>query len=191
MAGPVTNIGVTSATRRHTNPSRCPDFPISSMSLVPTLVKATHLPFTALKSMSSCVLISFYGIPANRGNSYVNLVMKVIAPVLQDRASFVEVKPDSEKEYNENLHEKIATTIFNTSCSSVRKYIPSYVENIYIYLIFTCWQYFIDYKSQKNWFIYPWNSFVMWYATHWSRSDDWTYDVSWLMKPLTGLGPDD
>ncbi|CAI7601597.1 unnamed protein product [Penicillium crustosum] len=87
--------------------------------------------------------------------NYVNLVMKVIAPVLQDRASFVEVKPDSEKEYNENLHEKIATTIFNTSCGS----------------------YFIDYKSQKNWFIYPWNSFVMWYATHWSRSDDWTYDA--------------
>ncbi|CRL22751.1 Flavin-containing monooxygenase-like [Penicillium camemberti] len=79
--------------------------------------------------------------------NYVNLVMKVIAPVLQDRASFVEVKPDSEKEYNENLHEKIATTIFNSSCSS------------------------------KNWFIYPWNSFVMWYSTHWGRSDDWTYDA--------------
>ncbi|OQD99613.1 hypothetical protein PENSOL_c006G05907 [Penicillium solitum] len=87
--------------------------------------------------------------------NYVNLVMKAIAPVLQDRASFVEVKPDSEKEYNENLHEKIATTIFNSSCSS----------------------YFIDYKSQKNWFIYPWNSFVMWYSTHWGRSDDWTYDA--------------
>ncbi|KAJ9486800.1 hypothetical protein VN97_g6548 [Penicillium thymicola] len=86
--------------------------------------------------------------------NYVNLVMKVIAPVLRDRASFVEVKSDSEKEYNENLHEKIATTIFNSSCGS----------------------YFIDYKSQKNWFIYPWNSFVMWYSTHWGRSDDWTYD---------------
>ncbi|CAI7661175.1 unnamed protein product [Penicillium viridicatum] len=87
--------------------------------------------------------------------NYVNLVMKVIAPVLQDRSSFVEVKSDSEKEYNENLHEKIATTIFNTSCGS----------------------YFIDYKTQKNWFIYPWNSFVMWYSTHWGRSDDWTYDI--------------
>ncbi|KAJ5420718.1 hypothetical protein N7465_003237 [Penicillium sp. CMV-2018d] len=88
--------------------------------------------------------------------NYVNLVMKVIAPVLQDRSSFVEVKSDSEKEYNENLHEKIATTIFNSSCGS----------------------YFIDHKTQKNWFIYPWNSFVMWYSTHWARSDDWTYDVN-------------
>ncbi|KAK4862116.1 hypothetical protein LT330_003254 [Penicillium expansum] len=87
--------------------------------------------------------------------NYVKLVMKVIAPVLQGHASFVEVKPDSEKDYNESLHEKIATTIFNSSCSS----------------------YFIDYKSQKNWFIYPWNSFVMWYSTHWSSSDDWTYDA--------------
>ncbi|KGO36947.1 hypothetical protein PEX1_056510 [Penicillium expansum] len=87
--------------------------------------------------------------------NYVKLVMKVIAPVLQGHASFVEVKPDSEKDYNESLHEKIATTIFNSSCSS----------------------YFIDYKSQKNWFIYPWNSFVMWYSTHWSSSDDWTYDI--------------
>lgn len=60
-----------------------------------------------------------------------------------------------------------------------------------MYLISSCWQYFIDYKSQKNWFIYPWNSFVMWYSTHWGRSDDWTYDVSWLMKPLINLGPDD
>ncbi|OQD63401.1 hypothetical protein PENPOL_c009G01734 [Penicillium polonicum] len=87
--------------------------------------------------------------------NYVNLVMKVIAPVLQDRSSFVEVKSDSEKEYNENLHEKIATTIFNSSCGS----------------------YFIDHKTRKNWFIYPWNSFVMWYSTHWARSDDWTYDT--------------
>lgn len=138
MAGPVTNTGVTSATRRHTNPWRCPDFLISSMFSVPTLVKVTHLPFTALRSMSSCVLISFFlfffhSIPANSDTSYVNLVMKAIAPVLQDRASFVEVKPDSEKEYNENLHEKIATTIFNSSCSSVRKYIPSsYSGDIYI-----------------------------------------------------------
>ncbi|KAJ5941188.1 hypothetical protein N7516_001356 [Penicillium verrucosum] len=94
--------------------------------------------------------------------NYVNLVMKVIAPVLRDRASFVEVKSDSEKEYNENLHEKIATTIFNSSCGS----------------------YFIDYKSQKNWFIYPWNSFVMWYSTHWGRSDDWTYDVSLVNEAI-------
>ncbi|KAJ5485954.1 hypothetical protein N7530_000254 [Penicillium desertorum] len=94
--------------------------------------------------------------------NYVNLVMKVIAPVIQDRCSFVEVRPDSEKDYNVNLHEKIATTIFNNSCGS----------------------YFIDYKTEKNWFTYPWNSFVMWYSTHWDNLDDWVYDVRWLMKLL-------
>ncbi|OQE94725.1 hypothetical protein PENNAL_c0003G02615 [Penicillium nalgiovense] len=94
--------------------------------------------------------------------NYVNLIMKVIAPVIQDRCSFVEVKPESEKDYNVNLHEEIAMTIFNNSCGS----------------------YFIDYKTKKNWFIYPWNSFVMWYSTHWGNLDDWTYDVRWLMKLL-------
>ncbi|OQE30866.1 hypothetical protein PENFLA_c002G02863 [Penicillium flavigenum] len=86
--------------------------------------------------------------------NYVNLVMKVIAPIIQDRCSFVEVKPDSEKDYNVNLHEKIATTI-NNSCGS----------------------YFIDYKTEKNWFTYPWNSFAMWYSTHWVDLGDWIYDV--------------
>lgn len=66
--------------------------------------------------------------------SYVNLVMKVIAPVIQDRCSFVEVNPNSEKDYNEELHEKIATTIFNSSCGSVSKNIPlSSVVIIYIW----------------------------------------------------------
>ncbi|OQE49726.1 hypothetical protein PENNAL_c0539G05955, partial [Penicillium nalgiovense] len=70
--------------------------------------------------------------------NYVNLVMKMIAPVIQDRCSFVEVKPDTRA---------------------------------------GVWQYFIDYKTEKNWFIYPWNPFVMWYSTHWGNLDDWIYDV--------------
>ncbi|CAG8197738.1 unnamed protein product [Penicillium nalgiovense] len=115
--------------------------------------------------------------------SYVNLIMKVIAPVIQDRCSFVEVKPESEKDYNVNLHEKIAKTIFNSSCGSVSRNIPYSSCWDCIYLIHSS-QYFIDYKTKKNWFIYPWNSFVMWYSTHWGNLDDWTYDVRWLMKLL-------
>jgi hypothetical protein len=109
--------------------------------------------------------------------------MKVIAPVIQDRCSFVEVKPDSEKDYNVNLHEKIAATIFNSSCGSVSKDIP-YSSGWDCMDLIHSWQYFIDYKTEKNWFIYPWNSFVMWYSTHWSNLDDWIYDVRWLMKLL-------
>jgi hypothetical protein len=108
--------------------------------------------------------------------------MKVIAPVIQDRCSFVEVRPDSEKDYNVNLHEKIATTIFNNSCGSVSQNIPYSSGWHCMYLILR--QYFIDYKTEKNWFTYPWNSFVMWYSTHWDNLDDWVYDVRWLMKLL-------
>ncbi|CAG8163427.1 unnamed protein product [Penicillium nalgiovense] len=115
--------------------------------------------------------------------NYVNLIMKVIAPVIQDRCSFVEVKPENEKDYNVNLHEEIAMTIFNNSCGSVSRSIPYSSCWDCICLIHSS-QYFIDYKTKKNWFIYPWNSFVMWYSTHWGNLDDWTYDVRWLMKLL-------
>ncbi|KAJ5128926.1 hypothetical protein N7448_002634 [Penicillium atrosanguineum] len=108
--------------------------------------------------------------------NYVDLVVTAITPVIKEHSSFVEVKPDSERLYNERLHESITKTVFNTSCGSVSHF----------YNFFAClrkrvdqeMQYFIDQKSQKNWFIYPWSSFAMWYSTHWDRADDWVYDVS-------------
>lgn len=39
--------------------------------------------------------------------------------MIRDHSTFVEVKPDSEKKYNEILHEAIGNTIFNNSCFSV------------------------------------------------------------------------
>ncbi|KAJ5895919.1 uncharacterized protein N7473_005318 [Penicillium subrubescens] len=88
--------------------------------------------------------------------NYIDLIVQVIAPVIRDQSTFVEVKADSEKKYNETLHEAIGKTIFNNSCFS----------------------YFIDQKTQKNWFIYPWSSFDMWYDTHLGLSNEWIYDVS-------------
>ncbi|KAJ5364366.1 uncharacterized protein N7496_010079 [Penicillium cataractarum] len=87
--------------------------------------------------------------------NYVDLIIQVIAPVIRDQSTFVEVKADSEKKYNEILHEVIGKTIFNNSCFS----------------------YFIDQKTQKNWFIYPWSSFDMWYDTHLGLSNEWIYDI--------------
>ncbi|KAJ5109098.1 hypothetical protein N7456_005773 [Penicillium angulare] len=88
--------------------------------------------------------------------NYVDLITRVIAPVIRDQSLSVEVKTDKENEYNEALHKAISGTIFNNSC-------------------FSC---FIDQKTQKNWFIYPWSSFDMWYDTHMGLSNDWIYDVS-------------
>lgn len=109
-------------------------------------------------------------------SSYVDLIMKAIAPVIKEQSSIVEVKADSERLYNEKLHASIAKTVFNDSCGSVSP----------LDIFFAClrkifdqeMQYFIDKTSQKNWFIYPWSSFVMWYSTHWDTADDWVYDVS-------------
>ncbi|KAJ5537043.1 hypothetical protein N7513_010229 [Penicillium frequentans] len=47
--------------------------------------------------------------------NYVDLIIQVIAPVLKDHASSVEVKSDRERIYNEMLHEAITKTIFNNS----------------------------------------------------------------------------
>jgi hypothetical protein len=58
--------------------------------------------------------------PLLNQRSYVDLVIKVIAPVIEDLSSFVEVRPEKEKLYNEKLHNKIAEMIFHTSCNSVR-----------------------------------------------------------------------
>ncbi|KAJ5682801.1 hypothetical protein N7462_005966 [Penicillium macrosclerotiorum] len=89
--------------------------------------------------------------------NFSNLVIKVIEPVVNDRSSFVEVKYDKEETYNRQLHDSLAQTIFNTSCGS----------------------YFIDSKTKKNWFVYPWSSYFMWLDTHyWNRTDDWIYGVS-------------
>ncbi|KAJ5681952.1 uncharacterized protein N7477_001892 [Penicillium maclennaniae] len=85
--------------------------------------------------------------------NHVDLVIKVITPVIKEQSSFVEVKADSERLYDEKLHASIAKTVFNDSCGS----------------------YFIDKKSRKNWFIYSWSSFAMWYSTHWDNADDWIY----------------
>jgi hypothetical protein len=36
-------------------------------------------------------------------------------------------------------------------------------------------QYFIDKSTDKNWFVYPWNSFHLWFSTYWAPASDWEY----------------
>ncbi|KAJ6021061.1 hypothetical protein N7540_006565 [Penicillium herquei] len=88
--------------------------------------------------------------------NYIDLIIQVIKPVLMNQSSFFEARPEIEKQYNKVLHESMGKTVFNTSCFS----------------------YFIDQSTQKNWFIYPWSSFDMWYDTHCGRKGDWIYEVS-------------
>lgn len=52
--------------------------------------------------------------------SYVDLIISVIGPIMNDQASTVEVKASSEKVFHDTLHLAMDRTVFNSSCSSVR-----------------------------------------------------------------------
>lgn len=52
--------------------------------------------------------------------SYTHLILRVIRPILEGRASAVEPKHDSERRYNEQLHAAIDKTVFTDSCGTVR-----------------------------------------------------------------------
>ncbi|KAL4784190.1 hypothetical protein BJX76DRAFT_347993 [Aspergillus varians] len=86
--------------------------------------------------------------------SFTHLILRVIRPVLEGRASAVEPKQDSERRYNHLLHSAIEKTVFTDTCGT----------------------YFNDRQTGRNWFIYPWSSLQMWYSTHWAGLDDWSYD---------------
>ncbi|KAJ5745795.1 hypothetical protein N7520_010977 [Penicillium odoratum] len=106
----------------------------------------------------------FYILGPNSGRLYtstiqiieseVDMVIKVIGPIMLRRAASAEVKSSSEQQYDAKLHRAIDNTVHNSGCGS----------------------YFIDKGSEKNWFVYPWNTLYLWYSMHWSASDrDWIY----------------
>jgi hypothetical protein len=47
------------------------------------------------------------------------MVIKAIKPILESRASAVEVKASSEKEYDTKLHQAIDKTVHSSLCGSV------------------------------------------------------------------------
>ncbi|KAL3475125.1 hypothetical protein BJX99DRAFT_259741 [Aspergillus californicus] len=86
--------------------------------------------------------------------NYTHLILRLIRPVLEGRASAVEVKRESEWRYNEVLHDAIEKTVFTDSCGT----------------------YFNDKQTGRNWFIYPWSSLQMYYSTHIAGLDNWVYE---------------
>ncbi|KAJ5802448.1 uncharacterized protein N7503_004898 [Penicillium pulvis] len=85
--------------------------------------------------------------------SQVGVVTDLMKPILLKQASSVEVRADSQREFDIQLHEAIDKTVHSTSCGS----------------------YFIDKGTEKNWFVYPWNTIHLWLSTVWSPSSDWNY----------------
>ncbi|KAL5333614.1 hypothetical protein BJX70DRAFT_403382 [Aspergillus crustosus] len=108
----------------------------------------------------------FYVLGPNSGRLYtstiqiieseVEMVIKAIKLVLLNRASSVEVTANSEQDYDVKLHRAIDKTVHSSLCGS----------------------YFIDQTTDKNWFVYPWNSFQLWWSTYWSSLSDWEYQMN-------------
>ncbi|KAF5696560.1 flavin-binding monooxygenase [Fusarium globosum] len=81
-------------------------------------------------------------------------ITKVIKPVTDGHSGVVQVQAESEKDYQKKLLHALDYTVHDGSCSS----------NL------------IDKKTGKNWVVYPWSSFYLWYETKWDTLEDWEYD---------------
>ncbi|RDW84086.1 flavin-containing monooxygenase [Aspergillus mulundensis] len=85
--------------------------------------------------------------------SQVEMVLNAIKPILLGQAASVEVRADREAEYDVKLHKAIGETVHSSECGS----------------------YFIDKGTEKNWFVYPWNSVQLWFSTYFGNKGDWVY----------------
>ncbi|OQD87623.1 hypothetical protein PENANT_c005G07881 [Penicillium antarcticum] len=123
--------------------------------------------FEAFKTVAMAGFPNFFyilGPHSGRGHTstllavenFIDLIIQVAKPVIHNQASYVEVKESSERQYHQQIHAAIGKTVFSDQCSS----------------------WYIDKKTGKNWFSYPWSSFTMWYSTHLGDNTDWFYQVS-------------
>jgi hypothetical protein len=52
-------------------------------------------------------------------SSFIDLILRVAKPVIQDQALYVEVKESSERHYHQRIHPAIGNTVFGNQCNSV------------------------------------------------------------------------
>ncbi|KAJ5653851.1 monooxygenase [Penicillium lividum] len=88
--------------------------------------------------------------------SFIHLIIRTIKNVINGRAKSVEVRRSSERSFHEHILNALDRTVYTGRCGS----------------------WYIDQKTGKNWFIYPWSSLTMWYSTHIDGLEDWVYEVS-------------
>ncbi|KAE8337339.1 hypothetical protein BDV24DRAFT_154412 [Aspergillus arachidicola] len=101
----------------------------------------------------------FYLMGPNSGDGHTSIIYsleRVIKPVISGHALTVEPKVSSERAYNDQLHTALEKTVLTNACGS----------------------WYIDERTGRNWVIYPWSSFCMWYTTHIASLGDWIYEVS-------------
>ncbi|KAL4915993.1 FAD/NAD(P)-binding domain-containing protein [Aspergillus aurantiobrunneus] len=87
--------------------------------------------------------------------NYIDLIVRVIKPIVEGSALSAEPRLASEKAYNEWLQRALRNTVFANTCRS----------------------WYVDARTGYNWAVYPWSSFYMWWTTHVAGLDDWAYTV--------------
>ncbi|KAE8370350.1 hypothetical protein BDV27DRAFT_170056 [Aspergillus caelatus] len=101
----------------------------------------------------------FYMLGPNSARSHTSLLYsleRVVNPVISGHALTVGPEVSSKRAYNDKLHTALEKTVLTNACRS----------------------WYIDERTGRNWVIYPWSSFYMWYTTHIAGLDDWIYEVS-------------
>ncbi|OJJ50091.1 hypothetical protein ASPZODRAFT_1104154 [Penicilliopsis zonata CBS 506.65] len=92
--------------------------------------------------------------------NFVDLILRVTKPIFEGKASSVEVKFAAEQRFHFEIQGALKNTVFTGLCNS----------------------WYIDGKTGKNWFIYPWNSLILWFSTHFGGGSDWTYNYNTRTK---------
>ncbi|PYH93091.1 monooxygenase [Aspergillus ellipticus CBS 707.79] len=140
--------------------------------------RASHWKQTGSKSAFKTVAMAgfpnfFYilGPHAGRGHTstiltienFIHLILRAIKPVLSGRAESVEISDASDRKFHTDILVALEKTVFSGGCSS----------------------WYIDSQTGRNWFIYPWSSFGMWYSTHVEGMEDWVYRTEekyWIVR---------
>ncbi|KAI1346376.1 hypothetical protein F5Y01DRAFT_22207 [Xylaria sp. FL0043] len=86
----------------------------------------------------------------------INFALRVIKPILDGKASVVELKPHAEQEYTDRIQSALNKTVFNSGCTSW------YVEKN---------------ETGKNWngMSYPWSQSYFWFRSFFPVWSDWRY----------------
>lgn len=88
----------------------------------------------------------------------INYALRIIKPILDGRASEVDLKMEAENEYARRIQNDLRSTVWNSGCSS--------------------W-YIRDNGSGMSWnaMSYPWSQTYYWYRSRFPTWTDWSYSV--------------
>jgi hypothetical protein len=95
----------------------------------------------------------------------INYSLRVVKPLLEGKASVVEVRPEKERQYVKDIQAALQNSVWASGCHS--------------------WYVKTDEETGRRWngMSYPWSQSSFWWACLFPRFGDYTYSVSYLSFP--------